>query len=52
VSVKPVFLFFLFVWFLSMSHSASAAILPCAPFYERIFARCKWGVLVPVGAVT
>ena len=34
------------------NRSASAAILPSALFYERLFARCQLGVLVSAGAAT
>ena len=53
VSVKSVFCFSLLGdFFLLLSPSASAAILPSALFVERFFARCKLGVLNSVGAAT
>ena len=38
--------------FLRLSRAASVAILPSALFVERLFARCKLGVLVSAGAAT
>src|SRR5712672_4071343 len=51
VSVKSVFHFHIRGFF-RLSRAASVAILPSALFCERLFARCKLGVLNSAGAAT
>ena len=48
VEVKAHFHFFLSVTLSPIGQAASVAILPSALFCERLFARCKLGVLVSV----